>query len=218
MVPRDTSSDSEPVRPPEAQLDPLSRLFLGWRRLLTRLLGGVRGQRPSEARVPFRDRSREALAYLREPSASLGAADGGTLARLRATGIGALALGCVLLLAVGALTGASPIRIVLDATWLVVWACARLVIMRLVVGRDRGKVDRAWGPALIPEAFAFAFPFDLAALVASAWLTERGLIGIGTEPRRARAAVAWAFGGQLVVAVAAWVARGGLIALIALRT
>lgn len=192
-----------------------SRLFLAWRRFLARLIAG----RPKPTIGPTLASARPALAelgaYLRDPSRSLGDADPGGIARLRMYGIVGLAIGTAGWIVVAVATLTPWPRIVLGAVSLVAWALIRLLVMRLAMrgDPDRERVAAAWGPALVPEVLAVAFPLDLLALGVSAWLTYRGLRGLGASARSARTSVAWAFGGQLAVATGAWAARGGLLVL-----
>jgi hypothetical protein len=124
----------------------------------------------------------------------------------------------VLSFAVPATFGGSTLQRLLAAGWTAGWALARLLVLRAVLRRARADAaEDAWGPALFPYALAVADPLGLVALGVSGWLTWTGLLARGVSRPEARTAIAWAFGGQLAVEAAAWVARGGLVFLLAGR-
>jgi hypothetical protein len=60
-------------------------------------------------------------------------------------------------------------------------------------------------------------PLPLVAFAVSAALTLRGLEALGADRREAMRIVAIAFGIQMAAEVAAWLARGGLVYLFAVR-
>lgn len=96
----------------------------------------------------------------------------------------------------------------------VLWASARFIIVALLMPRgviDRTRLSTAYLAGLMPYALAATWVFQLAALAASAVLTERGLLGAGVPRRDARIAIAWAFGGQAAVVAGLWVARALLV-------
>ena len=214
---------STPARGPAARgpVDPLSGLFLAWRRLLTAAVRGVR--RSAHAAAVSRPARATALAvrYLRDPAGTLRSSDAEGRALLRDAGAVALALGVVISFAVPAAVGTPLVRRFLSAGWMAAWALARLFVMRTVargdLAHDHGRIDDAWGAALLPFAVAVLDPLPLVALAVSALLTLRGFDGLGVERREARRVVAIAFGGQVVAEVAAWLARGGLVFLLSLR-
>ena len=87
--------------------------------------------------------------------------------------------------------------------------------MRLTRAGDARAVADAWGIGLLPLVLAVAFPLDIAALAASAWLTYRTLRALGDEGVAARDRVLLAFGGQAAAMIAAWLlTRGGLVFLL----
>lgn len=208
--------------PPARSGDPLSGPFLAWRRLLTRLIRGtarlgaaLAGSRPVRTAAA-------AARYLRDPAGTLAAASTAERSLLKEAGAAALVLGVALSFAVPAAVGAPTVHRFLAAGWTAAWALARLFVMRTVargpLAARPDRIDDAWGPALLPYALAVIDPLPLAALAASAFLTLRGLDGLGVERGEARRTVGIAFGGQLVFELLAWLARGGLLyALVAAR-
>jgi len=215
MVALRTSRTGAPTPDPA---DPFEGLFMAWRRLLTsvftavgRGVSSVGGSRPLRAAML-------AVRYLRDPAGVLAAADAGQRSLLKEAGAVALAVGVALSFAVPATVGPPLVRRFLAAGWVAAWALARLFIMRSIAhGRadgTRSAVDDAWGPALLPFAFAVVDPLPLVALGVSALLTLRGLTGLGIERRASRRLVAVAFGGQLAAELLAWVSRGGLLYLV----
>jgi hypothetical protein len=101
------------------------------------------------------------------------------------------------------------------------WALGRLFIMRSVatgaLARRPATIDDAWGPALLPYALAVFEPLPLVALALSAVLTLRGLSALGAERAEARRLVGIAFGIQVAAEIASWLARGGIVYLMAIR-
>ncbi len=194
------------------------RLLLGWRRLLTRLFYGSERAGTDSGRRAAPQIARLVLPYLADPGGTLAGAERTKAGDLRVWGLSALAFGAVTRIAVT--LALRPVRegvveAFVDAAWLLGWAWARWAIMRVAAGgarEDRDRVDAAAGPALLPFALAVVFPLDAVALLASWWLTYRGLLGLGSRPETARRATVLAFGGQVIVAVGAWFARGTLIA------
>ena len=197
-------------------------LLLGWRRLLTRLLTAVRRERSADGRAagPL---GGAVARYLSDPAGALSAADDERIAELRAWGLTALVFGAAVTTGIALLVGRdlrSLVSAAGDAVWLIAWAYLRRAIMGLSAGQSestRGAVDAAWAPALMPFAPAVTFPLDILALAASWWLTYRGMSGRGAPLAAARRATLLAFGGQVVVGMAAWLARGALLALFAAR-
>jgi hypothetical protein len=161
------------------------------------------------------------MRYLRDPAGTLRSSDAESRALLKDAGAVALAAGVVLSFAVPAALGTPIVRRFLSAGWMAAWALARLFVMRTVargsLAREPGRIDDAWGPALLPFAVAVLDPLPLVALGVSALLTLRGFEGLGVEQREARRVVAIAFGGQVAAEVASWLARGGLVFLLSLR-
>jgi hypothetical protein len=159
--------------------------------------------------------------YLGDPSGTLSSTDRAERALLREAGGGALALGVAISFAIPPAIGTPLLQRFIAAGWVATWALARLFVMRLTargaLGRDLTRVNDAWGPALLPFALAVVDPLPLIALGVSAFLTLRGLAGMGVDRREARRVVAIAFGGQLAAEVVAWLARGGLVYLLLAR-
>jgi len=155
------------------------------------------------------------MRYLRDPASTLASADTAGRSSLKVAGAASVAIGVALSLALPAPVGGPLVRRFLSAGWVAGWALARLFVMRATsrgtLARDRHDVDDAWGPALMPFAFAIIEPLPLAALAVSAFLTLRGLAGLGADRAESRRVVALAFGGQLLVEAVAWLARGGLL-------
>jgi hypothetical protein len=159
--------------------------------------------------------------YVRDPVGTLAAADADGRARLKEAGAGALALGVVLSFLVPEPVADPVVRRFLAAGWVAAWALARLLIMRTVargeLARRHSSIDDAWGPALLPFALAVVDPLPLVAFAVSAALTLRGLEALGADRREAMRIIAIAFGIQMAAEVAAWLARGGLVYLFAVR-
>jgi hypothetical protein len=217
MVPREPVSPDAASEPSGPRPGPLSRLFLGWRRLLTKVLR-TRSEPVSTApRITVSARIAEIAAYLRDPGGTLSAAGPASRSRLSRAGTVALFVGAALSVGAGVLAHRTWPQIAFYALWLVAWAYARRLIMRLAAGPARESADTAWAPSLLPESIAFFAPLDLIALAISAWLAYAGLVGLGVSRSEARSPVGWAYGGQVAVEIAAWIARGGLIAFIATR-
>jgi hypothetical protein len=197
---------------------PLEGLLLAWRGLVSDAARMLRRAREGLARSGIAAAAGAALRYVRDPAGTLASADAPTRARLKEAGAAALAIGVALSFAVPASFGGSTLQRFLAAGWTAGWALARLFVLRAVLGRGRaGAAEDAWGPALLPYALAVADPLGMAALGVSCWLTWTGLLARGVPRGEARAAVAWGFGGQVAVEAAAWVARGGLVFLLAGR-
>jgi hypothetical protein len=205
----------DPDRPPEG--GPIADLYTAWRHAVTEML-----RAPGRA-VRAAGCSRPALvlragaAYVAHPAATVANADARTRDRLTTCGGLAFAVGIVTAFALSAALREPPARAFLTAAWTITWAITRYLIMKLATRRlEKGRtLEWAWAPALIPFAGAVAFPLGIAALASSAYLTYAGLTGLTVGRRDATRAVALAFGGQALVEVAAWLARGGLVALAA---
>jgi hypothetical protein len=200
---------------------PLAALFLSWRRLVTAAFRGVASggrrlasSRPARAMVM-------AVRYVRDPAGTLACADADGRARLKQAGATALALGVALSFLVPAAVTTPLVRRFLAAGWTAAWALARLFIMRTVAKNDladrRSVIDDAWGPALLPYAFAVVDPLPFAALAVSGLLTLRGLRALGVDRREARRVVVIAFGAQVAAELVGWIARGGLVYVLAIR-
>jgi hypothetical protein len=195
---------------------PVGGLVLAWRRLVSaavrafgRLWTGIGGSRVVAS-------AGLAVRYVRDPAGTLRTADTSDLARLKEAGAAALALGVALSFAVPSAFGGSMLQRFLAAGWTAGWAPVRLLVLRIALGRERaGRAEDAWGPALLPYALAVADPLGLVALAVSAWLTLTGLLARDVPRTDARAAVAWAFGGQLAAEAAAWIGRGTIVFLLA---
>lgn len=198
------------------------RLFLAWRMVVTRTLHGARDA------LSFARSSQPVLAavvvgrYLRAPGATLASADETQRSRLKEAGAAAVVVGVALSFLIPVAIGEPPLRRFLAAGSTAAWALARLFVMRTVARGTLAErptlVDDAWGPALLPYAVAVAAPLGFVALAVSAWMTATGLAAVGATPRESRRVVAWAFGGQVAVESAAWLARGGVVALLALAS
>jgi len=158
--------------------------------------------------------------YVRDPAGTLSCADADGRARLKDAGAAALALGVALSFLVPEALTTPVVRRFLAAGWTAAWALARLYIMRTAARgglASRGSViDDAWGPALLPYAFAVVDPLPFVALAVSGLLTLKGLEALGAERREARRVVVIAFGAQAAAETLAWLARGGLVYLLAL--
>lgn len=195
--------------------DAASPGVLWWRDWRRRVSRNVRWRPPARPRPLVA--ARLAIAYLRAPARTLARATGADRMRLVTAGALALSVGALASLALAIATGGGWVPSLLYVAWLVAWALARLAVLRLTApardDRSPRLVEAAWGPALLPFALALASPLDLLALAASAALTYVGLGAVGYQRRDAIRCVAWAFGGQLAVEVAAWIARGAFFVL-----
>lgn len=99
----------------------------------------------------------------------------------------------------------------------VLWASARFIIIAWLMPTgaiDRGRLSTAYFAGLIPFVFGITMPLRVISLLASGYLTRRGLLGAGVPTHDANQAVAWSFGGQLGVAIVGWGGRA-LVALLA---
>jgi hypothetical protein len=218
-LPNEPAAGAE--RPDTGPVGPFAALFLAWRRLVT---AGFRGIATAGRALGASRPARAALIaarYVRDPVGTLAAADADGRARLKEAGAGALALGVVLSFLVPEPVADPVVRRFLAAGWVAAWALARLLIMRTVargeLARRHSSIDDAWGPALLPFALAVVDPLPLVAFAVSAALTLRGLEALGADRREAMRIVAIAFGIQMAAEVAAWLARGGLVYLFAVR-
>jgi hypothetical protein len=217
-LPIEPETPPEPPRTPGS--GPLAAVVLAWRHVVTRVFALLATARSRI--VASRPASVAAMTvrYLRDPAGTLASADEDGRARLKEAGAAALALGVTVSFLVPGLVGAPVVRRFLAAGWTAAWALGRLFIMRVVArGELRThppRVDDAWGPALLPYAAAVIDPLPLVALAVSAALTLTGLQALGTDRDEARRVVGIAFGAQAVAEIAAWLARGGLIYLLAL--
>lgn len=222
MVALRTPPAGPPRTPSEALRDVGPALFEAWRRLLTSLSRGVSRALGASGRSKPARAVVLAARYVRDPAGTLAGADAGERALLNVAGAVALAAGVAVSFALPASLGPSLVGRFLAAGWLAAWALARLLVMRTVargaLATRPSAVTDAWGPSLLPFAFAVIAPLPLVALGVSAFLTLRGLAGLGADRGEARRVVAIAFGGQLAAEVLAWLGRGGLLyLLIAMR-
>jgi uncharacterized protein (DUF2342 family) len=216
MVARSNTRGTDSEAPPDG--GPLAGLLLAWRRLVSATGHALTGAWAELGGSAVALAASAATRYVRDPAGTLAAADAPTRRRLKEAGAVALAIGVALSFAVPASFGGSTLQRFLAAGWTAGWALARLLVLRAVLGRgDAGAAEDAWGPALLPYALAVADPLGLVALGVSGWLTSAGLLARGVPRKRTRTAIAWAFGGQVAVEAAAWVARGGLVFLLAAR-
>jgi hypothetical protein len=210
-----------PNRTEHGPIGPFAALFLAWRRLVTSALRvlarvgrGLAASRPARA-------ASVAARYVRDPAGTLASASADERARLKEAGAFALALGVAVSFLVPEPIALPVVRRFLGAGWIAAWALARLFIMRSVatgaLARRRASIDDAWGPALLPYAFAVFEPLPLVAFALSALLTMRGLRALGAERAEARRVVWIAFGLQAAAEIASWLARGGLVYLLAIR-
>jgi hypothetical protein len=202
-------------RPRRVPRSPAGRLFLAWRVTLSRLLvAPFRSAKETVSRVHPVETLSAASEAVRQPE-GLAALGPGARLRLRLLGIIALMAGAAALVYVEGLLGIPVERRLIDATWLLAWAPARLVVMRLTHPGSAREVSDAWGVGLLPLALSVAFPLDLVTLGASAWLTLRSLRALGDAPSTALNRVLFAFGGQAAAMGAAWLlTRGGLVFLL----
>jgi hypothetical protein len=159
-------------------------------------------------RVPI-----QVVSYLRRPAAALAVAGPSTLRTLATVGVWCVVIGAVGGFIFSGVQGAPAAERFLAPLWTLVWAYARLFILRTSAPRplkdDRVLLNAAWGAALVPYLLAVTPSLRLAAFAASAWYTWRGVHGAGATNSRAGAMVALAYGGQLAVEVATWFARAG---------
>jgi hypothetical protein len=215
MVARSDTRGTDVRTPPSP--GPVGGLLLAWRRTVSRTARSLRRAWDALG-APVAATAVAIARYVRDPAGTLGSADAPTRRRLKEAGATALAIGVALSFTVPASFAGSTLQRFLAAGWTAGWALARLLVLRAVLRRGRGgAAEDAWGPALVPYALAVADPLGLVALGVSGWLTHTGLLARGLTRSEARTAIAWAFGGQLAVEAAAWVARGGLVFLLAGR-
>ncbi|MDO8964492.1 MAG: hypothetical protein Q7W30_08395 [Coriobacteriia bacterium] len=218
----DTTEPRGPADAPQGRADatPVTVVWRVWRRALSRAFGWRSPATSKRALEAFRPALTAALttAYVRRPVGALRDADAAHRRHLVNAGVTALALGAAVSLGAGALFGTTWPSRAAYVGWLAAWALVRLLLLRLTLPRsitnDRRGVEAAWGAALLPYVFAWAAPLDILALAGSAWLTFVNLEAIGTSRRDAVNSIAWAFGGQLAVEFAAWLARGWLFLLL----
>jgi len=191
---------------------PLHSFFTSWRRLLTTVFSALTrsGSAARGAAMRWAGQWRLALRALRDPATA------SETEHRRAAALGLRAFAAGLLAAGGvSLAAGGPWRAVLALVVIEsLWAVARWII---IAASLRGSRTAARTPSgipfaagLIPYALALDPALRVAALLASWWLTVRGLRATGRSRRDARFAGAWAFGGQLGVAALGWLVRGGL--------
>lgn len=183
-----------------------------WRRFLGRVV--YRSKREERREPPSFEARRLGLvmAYLRDPAGVLAQQERRRPAVLKALGLGALAVGAAASMAVPLLLGAPVWSGAVNAGWLLMWAGARGLIMRLAARAEttRAVLPAAAVPALAPFAFAAVPALDLLAAVISWRLTYAGLRGLGIAREEAHRTTAWAFGGQIAATGLAWLARGAV--------
>lgn len=139
--------------------------------------------------------------------------------RVIALGLAALALGAGLTIALAPATVTRDAAIVAAVEGLV-WAGMRWVLMRLLgkgVSRERRALLGAWSLGLVPYAVAFTGTLRVIAWTISAGLTWYALRTQGDDRREAGRTVGIAWGAQAVVVTLSWLARIGVIALLASR-
>jgi hypothetical protein len=105
--------------------------------------------------------------------------------------------------------------IVLAATELL-WAGARFIIIAVMMPSgviDRPRLSIAFFAGLVPYLFGTTSALRILSLVASAYLTWRGLQGAGVRRLDATRAIGWSFGGQAGVIATGWLLRA-LLALV----
>ncbi len=210
----------DPGRTPTSATGPFAALFLAWRRVVTAAFRtAAKSGRSLASSRPART-AIMAARYVRDPDGTLASADADGRARLKEAGAAALAIGVALSFLVPQAITTPVVRRFLAAGWTAAWALARLYIMRTVAKGDlaarRSTIDDAWGPALLPYALAVVDPLPFAALAVSGLLTLKGLRSLGVERGEARRVVAIAFGAQVAAEIVAWIARGGLVYILAL--
>lgn len=212
MVARDTRGPDHPGP------GPLEEFALFWRRLLGRAVpaGAPKAPRPPRPRPDPLRAVGAVVAYVRSPRDAVASADSRGLNALTTVGALAVTAGALLSVPVSRALGAGWLAAFVYVGWLAVWAIVRLAVLRLAAPRAAlgTRFEAAWGGALLPFVFAVTRPLDLIALAVSAVLTVRGLEGAGVSRTDAVRCVAFAFGGQLVVELAAWIARSAVFALL----
>lgn len=99
----------------------------------------------------------------------------------------------------------------------VLWAAARYVIIALLMPKGavgRAQLSTAYLAGLIPYVLGATAALRVVSLVASGYLTRRGLLGAGVTRRDADRAIGWSFGGQAAVFAAGWLLKA-VVALVA---
>ena len=142
------------------------------------------------------------VVHLRDPRTHWQTRDGTAIAATAAFGIRALAFGLLTATAV-LLAAEQPLRAGIGAAFAeLVWAAGRYAILALLLTPRplrRRRLVAAYLAGLAPYLFGVTPGLRLVSLVASGWLTYRGLRGAGLAAKPARSAIAWAFGGQLAL-------------------
>lgn len=187
-------------------------LFGYWRVAVTKALRAARS-------LPSRSGATAWLAsvadFIGRPEGMICSNDPRARVLVSRTGYGLLAIGTSLAAFVTWHSGAGAVAAVADGARLIVWAGARLAVMRLAAtGELRTRpaaVGVAWSGGLMPLALAATPYLHAVALVASAALTWRALRAGGGTKREVWSMVGAAFGGQAAVEVVAWMVRGGII-------
>ncbi|MBN2846870.1 MAG: hypothetical protein JXP72_00250 [Coriobacteriia bacterium] len=219
MVARDMPP-TDPVDSLRALLGAIAGgLFRGWRRLLTALVSGTRwtARGLGDAAARWAARWRYEARYIRSPVVAWAGGDDTVPATAAAVGISSLGFGILVGAGIALASGATLAAAVIAGLIECAWAGARLAIIVLLLDRDgahRGRLRTAYLAGLAPYAMALTGGLRLVALVASAYLTHRGLEGAGIDRRDATLGVAWAFGGQLAVTMLGYAGRA-VVALLA---
>lgn len=140
--------------------------------------------------------------HLRDARVHWRARDGAALAATAAFGLRSLAFGLLVTVAI-MLADGRPLRAGLGIVFAeLVWAGGRYAVLATLVSPRtlrRPRLVAAYLSGLIPYLIGVTPALRIASLVASGWLTYRGLRGAGLDRGPARTAIAWAFGGQLAL-------------------
>lgn len=106
--------------------------------------------------------------------------------------------------------------VILGATE-ILWAGARFIIIALLMPRgaiDRPRLSIVFLAGMLPYLVGVTAATRLVSLLASAYLTQRGLVAAGVDATDANRSVGWSFGGQLGVLASGWLLRA-IVALVA---
>ena len=191
-------------------------LFLAWRRMLGRglrcaeALAFETGAAARTAPSTVLDRTSAALADVRSPDRPLPVS-------IASVALALATLGTSIGLYLGTLGDGSVIGSLLFAAETAAWALFRLIVLAMLAS-DSGRSLRlrsfaVWGIGLLPYTLGLTPSLRAIAFVGSAALTYRLLLR-QADRTSARFAVAIAFGGQALAALAAWIVLNGLLFLV----
>lgn len=213
---RDEERSIEPrVKDPGIRALPAG-LFSAWRRAISWTGAAARGVGPRMRALArsWVEQWGRVRAYHTGPALPWDAAGEHQRETAAAVGTRAFVFGLVLTGLAIATTTSRWLPIAVGIGSQVLWSGVRFIIIAVLMPRgsiSRRNLSTAYLAGLLPYAFGATWLLQLAALLASANLTLRGLTGAGVARDDARTAVVWAFGGQAAILVGGWVLRAIIV-------